>query len=143
MLKWLLILLVVCCSSCGDVLSSRGMSSGGELKDFRPGRIAHAVHHMLQRRLVIVAGAFYTVSFFSLLGLLSVAQLSVAVPATALSFVLDTVVARFYLREHVHWRRWLGVLCVTAGVVLTIRTANAPSPTTTQDVTHAAVASHK
>ena len=59
--------------------------------------------------------------FFALLGLLSVAQLSVAVPATALGFVLDTIAARILLRERVPWQRWIGVMCVAAGVVLTVR----------------------
>jgi drug/metabolite transporter (DMT)-like permease len=122
MMQWALILLTVCSSSCGDILCARGMSQGGELSDFGPSGIVRAIRYIITRRLVILGGLSYAISFFSLLTLLSVAPLSIAVPATALSFVVDTIGARFLLREHVPWKRWAGVVCVTAGVILTVKT---------------------
>lgn len=121
MLKWALILFTVFASSGGDILCARGMSSGGELNDFGPSGLGRAIRYIVTRRMVILGGLCYAGAFFSLLGLLSVAQLSVAVPATALSFVVDTIGARYVLREHVPWKRWAGVACVTAGVILTVR----------------------
>lgn len=121
MMQWGLILLTVFSSSGGDILCARGMTQGGELSDFGPSGIVRAIRYIVTRRLVILGGLCYAVSFFSLLTLLSVAPLSIAVPATALSFVVDTVGARFVLREHVPWKRWAGVLCVTAGVILTVK----------------------
>jgi drug/metabolite transporter (DMT)-like permease len=126
MMKWLLILLTVFASSSGDVLSAKGMASGGELKIAGPFGIGRAVGYILTRRLVIFGIICYAVAFFSLLGLLSIAQLSIAVPATALSFVIDTIGAWIFLREHVPWKRWVGVLCVTAGVILTVKSSPAP-----------------
>lgn len=120
MMQWGLILLTVCCSSSGDILCARGMSQGGELSDFGPSGIVRAIRYIVTRRLVILGGLCYAVSFFSLLTLLSVAPLSIAVPATALGFVVDTIGARFVLHERVPWKRWVGVLCVTAGVILTV-----------------------
>lgn len=121
MLKWILILVNVFASSTGDVLCARGMAQGGELNDFGPSGIARAIRYIVTRRMVILGGACYATAFFSLLALLSIAPLSVAVPATALSFVLDTIGARFFLHEDVRWKRWLGVLCVTAGVLLIVK----------------------
>lgn len=121
MLKWALILLTVTTGSCGDILCAKGMSQGGELRDFGPSGLARTIRYIVTRRMVILGGVCYAAGFFSLLALLSVAELSVAVPATALSFVVDTIGARFLLREHVPWKRWLGVLCVTAGVVLVVK----------------------
>ena len=118
MMKWALILFTVVASSSGDVLCAKGMSKGGELTNFRPAGLIRAI---IRQRLVILGWLCYASSFFALLGLLSVAQLSVAVPATALGFVLDTIAARFLLRERVPWLRWIGVMCVAAGVVLTVR----------------------
>ncbi len=118
MTKWLLILFTVVASSSGDVLCAKGMSRGGELTNFRPTGVIRAI---IRQRLVILGWLCYASSFFALLGLLSVAQLSVAVPATALGFVLDTIAARILLRERVPWQRWIGVMCVAAGVVLTVR----------------------
>ncbi len=125
MTRWGLILLTVFCSSGGDILCARGMSGGGELSDFGPSGIVRAIRYIVTRRLVILGGLCYAISFFSLLTLLSVAPLSIAVPATALGFVVDTIGARFVLREHVPWKRWAGVLCVTAGVILTVKTGAA------------------
>ncbi|MGB6130638.1 MAG: EamA family transporter [Acidobacteriaceae bacterium] len=136
MLTWVLILSTVFSSSGGDILCARGMSSGRELNDFRPSGLGRAIRYIVTRRMVILGGLCYAVAFFSLLGLLSVAQLSVAVPATALSFVVDTIGARYVLREHIPWKRWAGVACVTAGVILTVRSGPAlvtartqPAPT--------------
>jgi drug/metabolite transporter (DMT)-like permease len=121
MTQWGLILLTVFCSSAGDILCARGMSQGGELSDFGPSGLVRAIRYIITRRLVILGGLCYATSFFSLLTLLSIAPLSIAVPATALGFVVDTIGARFLLRERVPWKRWAGVLCVTAGVILTVK----------------------
>jgi multidrug transporter EmrE-like cation transporter len=128
MLKWGLILLTVCASSSGDILCATGMSRGGELNYSGPSAFTRALRYILTRRLVILGVLCYATAFFSLLGLLSVAQLSVAVPATALSFVVDTLGARFILHEHVPWKRWIGVLCVSAGVVLAVKSGPPPPP---------------
>jgi drug/metabolite transporter (DMT)-like permease len=126
MTRWPLILLTVFASSCGDILCAKGMSQGGELGDFGPFGIMRLVRYIVTRRMVILGGLCYATAFFSLLALLSVAQLSVAVPATALSFVVDTIGARFILREHVPWKRWVGVMFVTAGVILTVSSGPVP-----------------
>ncbi len=121
MLKWALILFTVFASSSGDILCATGMSRCGELRYSDPSGIVRALRYIITRRLVILGVLCYATAFFSLLGLLSVAQLSAAVPATALSFVVDTLGARFILREHIPWKRWIGVLCVSAGVVLAVK----------------------
>lgn len=119
-MKWMFILLTVFTSSCGDVLCASGMSEGAVVQDLEPRRIARAVRYIVTRRKVVLGGFCYAVAFFALLGLLSTSALSVAIPATALSFVLDTIAARFLLHEHVPWKRWAGVLCVCAGVALAV-----------------------
>jgi drug/metabolite transporter (DMT)-like permease len=126
MLKWGLILLTVFASSSGDILCATGMSRGGELNYKSPSGIARTLRYIITRRLVILGVLCYATAFFSLLGLLSVAQLSAAVPATALSFVIDTLGACFILHEHVPWKRWIGVLCVSAGVVLAVKSGPPP-----------------
>lgn len=125
MTKWALILFTVFCSSSGDLLCARGMSQGEDVSQFGASGIGRALRYILTRRLVILGGVCYAAAYFSLLYLLSVTQLSVAVPATALGFVVDTIGARFLLHERVHWKRWLGVLCVTAGVILTVKSGKA------------------
>ncbi len=138
MMEWAYILLTVFSSSGGDILCASGMSEGGELRDLEPGGMRKILREIVTRRRVILGWLCYALSFFSLMGLLSVAALSVAVPATALSFVLDTIGARFILREHVPWKRWAGVLCVTAGVVMVVQPAPAVPPLAGTAGTHVA-----
>ncbi|HEX5236338.1 MAG TPA: EamA family transporter [Silvibacterium sp.] len=121
MLKWLLIVLTVVSGSCGDILCAKGMSIGGELSYSGRSGAARALRYIVTRRLVILGIFFDAIGFFSLLALFTVAQLSVAVPATALGFILDAVGARVFLHEHVHWKRWVGVVFVAVGVVLAVR----------------------
>jgi drug/metabolite transporter (DMT)-like permease len=108
-------------SSAGDILCAKGMSEGRELNDLRPTGILLAVEYMVTRKLVILGYLCYAVAFFSMMGLLSVAQLTVAIPATAFSFVIDTLGARFILNERIPWKRWIGVICVSIGVILAVR----------------------
>lgn len=141
MLKWLLILVTVFVSSAGDILCAKGMSEAGELNQFAVSALVRSVRFIITRKFVVLGGTCYAVAFFSLMGLLSVAQLSVAVPATALSFVVDTLGARFLLHEHIPWKRWIGVLCVTAGVILAVQPTPViqhPVPIRTIESRHAA-----
>jgi drug/metabolite transporter (DMT)-like permease len=57
-------------------------------------------------------------SFFSFLALLRVSDLIFAVPATAATVVLETVLARLVLKERVDGRRWAGAVLVAFGVAL-------------------------
>ena len=58
------------------------------------------------------------VSFFAYLGLLTIADLSFAVPATAITYVLETILAKYLLKEQVNWLRWAGASLVICGVAL-------------------------
>lgn len=121
MMEWFYILLTVFTGSAGDILCAKGMSESDSLENIGVSGVGRAVREIVTQRLVIVGWICYAVSFFALMGLLSVAQLTVAIPATALSFVVDTLGACFILREHIPWKRWLGVVCVTAGVILAMK----------------------
>ena len=39
-------------------------------------------------------------------------------PATAITYVLETVLAKYVLKEHVNWLRWAGASLVICGVAL-------------------------
>jgi len=58
------------------------------------------------------------VSFFAFMALLSVSDLSFAVPATAATYVIETILAKFLLKEHVGMCRWAGASLVAGGVAL-------------------------
>jgi drug/metabolite transporter (DMT)-like permease len=117
-MRWLLIGIIVAATTAGEVLEAAGMRRHGEIRDFRPGAIGRAFTVLARNRFVIAAVAAMAVSFFAYLGLLTIADLSFAVPATAITYVLETVLAKYVLKEHVNWLRWVGASLVICGVAL-------------------------
>jgi bacterial/archaeal transporter family protein len=117
-MKWLLVGIIVLCNACGDLLNTAGMKRHGEVHHFNPralGRLAAA----LSRNPYVIGGIFsMAVAFFALMSLLSVSNLSFAVPATAASYLVETLLAKLLLKERVDWRRWTGAALVACGVVL-------------------------
>ena len=117
-MKWILIAAIVIATSVGEVLQAKGMRSHGEIHDFRPGAIGRALALLARNRFVIASVAAMAVSFFAYMGLLTITDLSFAVPATAVTYVLETVLAKYVLREHVSGLRWAGAALVVCGVAL-------------------------
>lgn len=117
-MKELLVAIVVLSTVCADLLQSAEMKRVGELHDFRPSGIQTLLQTMATRKYLILAVVFMALSFFAFLKLLGIAELSYAVPVSALTIVIDTVLARALLKERVDWRRWTGAALVTAGVYL-------------------------
>ena len=52
------------------------------------------------------------------MALVSVSDLSFAVPVTAASYIFETILAKYLLKERVGWKRWAGVALVACGVGL-------------------------
>ena len=117
-MRWLWVVIVVLSNTAGDVFSAKGMSDRGEITDFRPRGIARVLKYIVTNRAVLTGIGTNAVSYFAFLALVSVAPLSFAVPATALSYILKTLLAEFYLGEFVNRRRWIGVALVASGIVL-------------------------
>lgn len=114
----LLVALVVIPGTVGDVLNSLGMKLQGEITDWSP-RGMWALARSLVRNFYIMAGIpAMAISFFALMALLSTTALSFAVPVTASSYILETALAKYILKEHVDWRRWAGACLVAIGVAM-------------------------
>ncbi|HME08925.1 MAG TPA: EamA family transporter [Bryobacteraceae bacterium] len=117
-MRWFLVFVIVGSTVMADVLQSLEMKRHGEVKDFRPGKLSRVLAGMARRSYLIVAVFFMAVSFFAFMKLLTFADLSFAVPVTAASFVVETIAAKFLLKEVVDGRRWAGVGLVACGVAL-------------------------
>ena len=117
-MKWIWIAVIVASTTIGEVLQAMGMRHHGEIHDFRPGAIRRAMALLARNRFVIGSVAAMAVSFFAYIGLLTIADLSFAVPATAVTYVLETALAKYLLKEQVNWRRWAGASLVICGVAL-------------------------
>ena len=117
-MKWLLVWIIVLASTAGNVLQSFGMRRHGEIDDFRPGALRRAARALAQSSYIIASVVAMAISFFAFMALVSIAELSFAVPATAGTYILETILAKYLLKEHVEVKRWAGVLLVAAGVSL-------------------------
>ena len=117
-MKWILIGIIVAATTVGEVLQALGMRHHGEIRDFRPGALGRAMAVLARNEYVIGSVIAMAVSFFAYMRLLRVAELSFAVPATAITYVFETILARFVLKEHVNWKRWVGASLVICGVAL-------------------------
>ena len=90
-MKWLLVAVIAAATTLSDVLQAAAMKRHGEIRDFRPGALARLLAMLARNKLVVASVVAMTVSFFAFIALLSVADLSFAVPATAASYVIETV----------------------------------------------------
>lgn len=118
MKAWLLLAVIVGSTVIGDLLQSREMKLHGEVRDFRPSGLGRLMASLARRKYLILAVMFMAVSFFAFMALVQVADLSFAVPASAGSLVIETILARWILKERVDTRRWMGAALVACGVWL-------------------------
>ncbi len=117
-MQWLLVAIVVLSTVVGDLLQTLEMKRCGEFQNFRPMGIRRYLSTLIHRKYLFLAVGFMAISFFAFMKLVTVADLSFAVPATAGSFVLEAILARVILKEHVDRWRWTGVCMVAFGIVL-------------------------
>lgn len=116
--SWLLVGVVVGATVLGDLLQSIEMKRHGEIQNFHPRGIARLLATLARKKFLIVGIFFMAISFFAFMTLLETADLSFAVPVSAASLVLETVLAKIVLKERVDARRWAGALLVLGGVLL-------------------------
>ncbi len=118
-MKWLMVGIVVGATVLADLLQSFEMKRHSvAAEDLRPGRLYGVLRGLARRVPLIVAVFFMAISFFAFMKLLSVAALSFAVPVSAASVVIETILAKLVLKETVTGLRWSGALCVACGVAL-------------------------
>jgi len=99
-------------ASAGDALLSHGMKQTGNI----------SLHHLQSVIFAIAnpwvaAGILLLLAFFAAYtSALSWADLTYVLPATSVSYILLTLLAKFYLHETISLTRWMGVLLISAGV---------------------------
>lgn len=110
--RYLVLAIVTLTASCGDTFLARGMKTLPPVSLGDPIALIHAIFSPW-----VAAGIVLLTGFFaSYLTALSFADLTYVLPATSLGYVIMTVLAHWWLHEHISPWRWLGVLCITAGV---------------------------
>jgi ceramide glucosyltransferase len=118
MLTALMVLVVVFSNSAGDVLLARGMKQTGDVSAVGRCKMPAMIRRIAGNPNFLLGVACLAVSFFSFLTVLSWANLSFVVPATAIVYVVTTLGAKFFLKEQIDPVRWAGTFLVCLGVAL-------------------------
>jgi drug/metabolite transporter (DMT)-like permease len=114
--RWLLLSIVVATTVAADLLQSSQMRV--EAGDGHAPGIGRVLWLILRRGYLLLSIFSMAISFFAFLALVRIEPLSFAVPASAASFILETVLARILLREQISARRGIGAFLVFAGILL-------------------------
>lgn len=110
--KYLVLLAVMLFGGTGDVLLARGMKAMPAIDLHHPQALIAALGNPW-----ILVGIACLIGFFSAyLTALSWADLSYVLPATAMGYVVLTLLAKYFLHENVSALRWAGVLLISCGV---------------------------
>lgn len=116
-MKWILLTAMVAATVASDLLQSREMKLAGEQSVGARG-LMRLIQMIGQRRYLILSVVCLAVSFFSFMALVQTEPLSLVVPFSAASFILETMLAKWVLRERVGARRAAGTIFVLCGVIL-------------------------
>lgn len=123
MIKVILMLIIfICTSTGGELMMTHGMKQIGAPERLRPLSLLRFIGRAARCSWVWLALPIMAASFYSLLIVLSWAPLSVVIPASAFNYVVGAIGAKYFLRETVSPKRWVGVVCVSLGVFLVIVT---------------------
>jgi uncharacterized membrane protein len=118
MMTAMLIALVVLGGSAGDVFITKGMKQLGEISTLNAARLLRVFGGAMTNQSFLLGLFCMAISYFSFLGALRRADLSLVLPATSVSFVITTIAAKLFLKETVSALRWAGIVLVCVGVAL-------------------------
>jgi drug/metabolite transporter (DMT)-like permease len=112
--------LVVLGGTGGDLCFAHAMKRVGELASFRWANLSRMFGRAARMPLMWIGIALQAVAFLSFAALLTWADVSFVVPATALSYAVGAAGAAVLLGERVTTKRWAGVVLISSGVLLVL-----------------------
>jgi drug/metabolite transporter (DMT)-like permease len=114
----ILLCVLICGSTGGEIAITYGMKATGEPERLRPKELLVFLGRALRNGWFWAGVPLMALSFYSLLVLLSWKPITFVIPVSALSYVVGTLGAKYILGEDVSTARWAGVVLVCAGVAL-------------------------
>ena len=108
--------IVILAGTGGELLSAHAMKQSARLQVTSGSAVAMLLHGGFRLSAMWLGLLLQALAFFTLLALLSWADVSFVVPATALNYVVGAAASVLYFREQVDRTRWAGVLLVCLGV---------------------------
>ncbi len=118
MRTFLFLMVVVCCGTGGEICMTHTMKRVGEVKSVAPRALLSFLGRAFKVSWMWLGILLLSCSFYSLLALLSWSPVSFVIPATAASYAVGVLGAKYLLGERVTALRWCGVLLVCFGVAL-------------------------
>jgi drug/metabolite transporter (DMT)-like permease len=114
----ILLCVLICGSTGGEIAITYGMKATGEPARLRPKELFVFLGRALKNGWFWAGVPLMALSFYSLLVLLSWKPITFVIPVSALSYVVGTLGAKYILGEDISTARWAGVILVCAGVAL-------------------------
>jgi bacterial/archaeal transporter family protein len=115
---WVALIILVFADSAGSLLLNRGMKQVGEISTLNPKALWQIAQRVLVNPLLQLGVFCMAIAFFMFIALLSWADLSFALPATALTEPLNMLGSRFILKEKVTKFRWISMVLICLGIAL-------------------------
>jgi uncharacterized membrane protein len=113
-----LLTLMVWFGAVGNILLSKGMKEIGEIRDYSPVALTALFQKTFTNGSIWLGIGSLLLFFACNLLLLSWADYSYVMPASAIGYALVALLGYLVLGEFVSTTRWLGVAFISAGVVL-------------------------
>jgi drug/metabolite transporter (DMT)-like permease len=104
--------------SAGELAVTHGMKKAGAPGHLRIKQVFSFLARAFRNGWFWVGVPLMALSFYLLMVLLSWEPISLVIPASALSYVVGTLGAKYILKEDVNGVRWAGVLLVCVGVAI-------------------------
>lgn len=127
---YVLLLLMVCFASLGDVLLSKGMKQIGDISNWSSADIGDIFISTFTNSMILLGISSLLIFFVSYLLVLSWADYSYVSPASGMSYVVVPLLGYTLLGEALTSIRWMGVVFIFLGVVVVTCT---PHRTTRED----------
>lgn len=119
MIRFLVVLTIfVLAGAAGEIAVTHGMKSVGQPERLRPWPVLVFLGRALRSGWFWTGVPLMALSFYLLMLLLSWEPISLVIPASALSYVVGTLGAKYLLKEEVSLLRWAGVVLVCVGVAI-------------------------
>lgn len=114
----MMVALLVLANATGEVLIAKAMRQLGEIATLRFSELIKIGWRVATNKFFAIGFVLMALNFVVFLVLLSLADLSLVMPLTALGFVIKTFGAKIFLKEKISRERLIGTLLVCAGVAL-------------------------
>ena len=121
LLTILIVLVQTVAMTAGDLLLAKGMKQVGDIAVLSPTLFLMKMSLTIRNVWILTGVAFLAVSLLLWLAVLSRAPLSLAVPMTAIAYILNALAAKYFLLETVSGMRWTATGVIALGVLLLMK----------------------